>query len=360
MNNEEWRDIKGFEGLYVVSTLGRVFSIKRKIFLSNSYKNDYHSVSLVKDGKIYYRKVHRLVAETFIPNPNNLPFVNHKDENKNNNNVDNLEWCDCKYNNLYSIKLGKKKIVAVDLEGEVWKNIINEYYVSSYGRFKSKDRLLRPQIRKNKNFYKLNHRYKRADIIVYNIFHNTNVKTIIHRDDNTLNDKLDNLDIPTVKSLKNEIWKTFLVKDNNEYQVSNFGRVKNKYKILTLQKDFDGYISVKILGKSYKVHRLIAQLFIPNPNNLPIVNHKDGNKSNYNINNLEWVDISKNTLHSCYILKNKIKRVYCEELKTEYENAIVAAQEVYSNTDIKKSSYLIRRCCRGEQKSYKKLHWKYI
>ena len=108
-NNEEWRDIKGYEGLYQVSSLGRVKSLpkvfnprgydqirKEKILnpgMSGKYRN-YPNVKLVDaDKKSKYWKVHRLVAEAFIPNPNNLPIINHKDEDPSNNKVENLEWC---------------------------------------------------------------------------------------------------------------------------------------------------------------------------------------------------------------------------------------------------------------------------
>ena len=113
---EEWRNIKGFEGLYQVSNLGHVKSLNylRKgisSYLTPLFNHDYYLVNLYKDKKVYHFKVHRLVAEAFLPNPNNLPQVNHKDENKLNNSVDNLEWCDQTYNIRYSkaVKVGKFK-----------------------------------------------------------------------------------------------------------------------------------------------------------------------------------------------------------------------------------------------------------
>ena len=100
---EIWKDIEGYEGKYKVSNLGNVKSFVRdkngKLLLggrSGKYRN-YYSVRLC--GRCF--KVHRLVAAAFIPNPNNLPLVNHKDENGLNNCVENLEWCDNKYNTNY-------------------------------------------------------------------------------------------------------------------------------------------------------------------------------------------------------------------------------------------------------------------
>ena len=101
---EIWRDIKGYEGLYQVSNLGRVRSLKfdkERVLSAGNCKRGYLLVVLCKDGKPKPYKVHRLVAQAFIPNPDNLPQVNHKDENPTNNVVSNLEWCDSKYNNNY-------------------------------------------------------------------------------------------------------------------------------------------------------------------------------------------------------------------------------------------------------------------
>ena len=109
---EEWKDIKGYEGLYQVSNLGRVKSLsntntRKEKILKPIYHARYYQITLSKNNiRIQYR-VHRLVAEAFIPNPDGLPIINHKDENPLNNNVDNLEWCDSKYNNNYNGK-GKR------------------------------------------------------------------------------------------------------------------------------------------------------------------------------------------------------------------------------------------------------------
>ena len=101
MTEEIWRTINGYEGQYQVSDKGRVRSLKfgkERILKPVRMPNGYLQVSIYKNGEIKRCLVHRLVAQTFIPNPYNLPEVNHKDENKENNSVHNLEWCSSKYN----------------------------------------------------------------------------------------------------------------------------------------------------------------------------------------------------------------------------------------------------------------------
>lgn len=115
---EIWKDVKGYEGLYQVSNFGRVkrlpYSITSRTpkgyvikrfkggFLKASIMaNGYRRVTLYKDLNVKYMHVHRLVAEAFLPNPKNYPCVNHKDETRINNHVDNLEWCSYSYNNTY-------------------------------------------------------------------------------------------------------------------------------------------------------------------------------------------------------------------------------------------------------------------
>ena len=122
---EQWRNIEEYEGLYQVSDEGRVKSLHREIVYKDGRKKvieerilhnilsdlGYYHVMLSKDGSPKRYKVHRLVAKAFIPNPNNLPIINHKDENPKNNLVENLEWCDQNYNVHYGtmIERGRKK-----------------------------------------------------------------------------------------------------------------------------------------------------------------------------------------------------------------------------------------------------------
>jgi len=106
---EIWKDIKNYEKLYKISNYGRLFSYKSNKILRYSVRpNGYLKYSLYKNGRYEHISMHRLVAQAFIPNPNNYQIVNHIDENKTNNQVDNLEWCTSKYNVNYGTGIKKR------------------------------------------------------------------------------------------------------------------------------------------------------------------------------------------------------------------------------------------------------------
>lgn len=102
---EIWKDIKGYEGLYQVSNCGRVRNSKGRILKQRKDKYGYFVIKLCKNNKHKHFLVHRLVASTFISNPDNLPCVNHRNELKVDNRVENLEYCTVLYNNTYGTRL---------------------------------------------------------------------------------------------------------------------------------------------------------------------------------------------------------------------------------------------------------------
>lgn len=133
---EIWKDIKDFEGLYQGSNCGRAKSLDRyvkgkghslqfkkgRILKPMKDPNGYLKVNLCKDGKVKAFTVHRLVAEAFLPNPHNYPCVNHKDENKQNNNVSNLEWCSAQYNNTYGTRI--ERVAEKTTNGKLSKPVL--------------------------------------------------------------------------------------------------------------------------------------------------------------------------------------------------------------------------------------------
>ena len=129
LKQEEWKSIPGYDGKYEISNWGRVKSYKQnsngKILSPGNNGLGYYFVCLFKGKKEKKIFVHRLVAEAFIPNSNNLPEVNHKDEGKGNNHVTNLEWCSRAYNLAYGTRVERisKRVVQLDKGG----NFIAEF-----------------------------------------------------------------------------------------------------------------------------------------------------------------------------------------------------------------------------------------
>ena len=143
---EIWKDINDYEGLYQISSFGQVKSlarsckgrhIKEEIIKKPSKAKGYLRVGLSKNGTIKYYSVHRLVAEAFIENKNNLPQVHHKDSVRTNNKVENLEWCTCKENNRYKNQ-GLKKYVLTSINNLIKNNKENQDLIEELKKIKHK------------------------------------------------------------------------------------------------------------------------------------------------------------------------------------------------------------------------------
>jgi hypothetical protein len=278
---EIWKDIPGYEGKYKISNYGKVVSyswtrffgtdnkaridypeIQKKIHIN---KDGYPVVGLSIKGKEKKFRVHKLVALTFIPNPENKPEVNHKDANKQNNHVNNLEWATHQENmdHCFALGLRKKQYIRkpkvyvskvctkCNIEKPITDFRIVNYKTGEQGRrprCKSCEKKLQ-QLRRNTYYEKI--------------------------------------------SLEGEIWKDIPL-DNCNYEISTLGRVrhKNSGKVLTPKKHTGGYhqVSFYVLGTSktkyYFVHRLMAQTFLYKEDDKPMVLHRDGNKENNKLDNL--------------------------------------------------------------------------
>jgi len=282
---EEWREIKEFPN-YSVSNLGNILNTKTKKMMKLNKKSGYYHISLTSNANKKSLLVHRLVAMAFIPNPENKSDVNHKDKDKLNNELSNLEWMTRKENNSHKsqtliYKSNKNKpILRIDSDT----NEIIEKYDS----------------------------IELAGIWAYN---NHLTKTT-HNGRNAICNCVNGLSKRAYgfkwecenkyEDLENEIWSEVIIKDidisiygNKKYYVSNLGRfkdseglIRDNYKI-----NENGYIRVYIYNKTYAVHRLIAFAFLENPDNKEQVNHKDGNKLNNSVSNLEWVTNKENQIH---------------------------------------------------------------
>lgn len=135
--NEKWKDIKGFEKKYEISNYGRIRNkITNHIYKNTNQYGGYFSVILYDETHKKSVRIHRLVAEHYIPNPNNYPCVNHLDLNKQNNNVNNLEWCTYSHNTKDAIKKGANVMSGFN-------NYNKNKFVKKYGKLYQYDKSMK-------------------------------------------------------------------------------------------------------------------------------------------------------------------------------------------------------------------------
>ena len=274
---EEWRSVKDFEN-YEVSNYGNVCNIVTNKRMKPCDKDGYYNICLVQNKVKKGFKVHRLVAQAFILNPENKSDVNHKDKNKYNNNVDNLEWNTRQENNIHrckgiTIKTNRNKpIFRIDKETNTTLEKYNSIELAAEWAYENK-------------LTKTTHNGRNA------------IGNVITGLSKTAYGYLWELE-KEEEVLEEEIWKPVLNTEKT-YFVSTLGRFKNASGIIIKnpKPTPGGYIVVTIDGITYRLHRIVAQTFLENPEKKEQVNHKDGNKSNSRLDNLEWVTNRENQLH---------------------------------------------------------------
>ena len=317
MEEELWKPIESFEN-YEVSTSGRVKNTITDRMMKLNSKCGYLCISLVNTFRQKSFKVHRLVALTFIPNPENKTDVNHMDKNKHNNNISNLEWNTRAENNLH----GKLNVIITTNKNKPI-NRIDKNSNELLGKYNSIE--LAAEWVLSLGLTKTAHNGRNSI---------GNVITGVSKTAYGFRWELEN----TNQSLGDEIWKQVIIENiiNNEkqYFVSSLGRFKNSsgtimdnYKV-----NENGYIRVFIYNKTYTLHRLIAFAFLENSENKEQVNHIDGNKLNNCVNNLEWVTNQENQIHKFKIglgnnYTRKITQYDLEMNKITDFNSIVEASK---------------------------------
>jgi hypothetical protein len=283
---EVWKEINNFDN-YEVSTFGKVRNKKTGRILKAANNGGYYSVNLSKI-KSNYKQVHRLVALAFIENPENKSDVNHKDKNKLNNHLSNLEWNTSKENNIHK-SLGVKQTTNQNLA--IWRIDLNtgEYLEKYNSIYLASIWVLEKGL--STKLHNIRGGISSASRGIYKS--SFGFKWELYKDEN----------------LENEFWKEINIEneDTSGYFISSLGRFKNKKGII--MKDYkphhSGYIYLRVNIQKYALHRLVALAFIENTENKPIVNHIDRNKLNNKVDNLEWLTCSENNFHSHKLGLNK-------------------------------------------------------
>lgn len=342
-NNIIFKSLQFGNRIYYISNTGIIKNDKEKIIKAHNCKN-YERVALYYDGKKKNMYVHRLVMMAFNPKPlNNLNtnkelIIDHIDGNKSNNNLNNLEWVTHSENNKrYYSKNNelsfKRKIIMIDKKNntkKIFDSVKEAHEYCNINKTLLNDILqgYKPQL----NYCELNYfsksktnKYKgcnkiiridsKGNEIIYNNIREASLKnninyTSITRSANgtrilggnykwryftkeeKMKDKLN-----TIKNLNkksNEIFK--IIENYDKYLITNTGKIYSLISngFLSLKKNTDGYYKISLRNNNKKsktiyVHKLVAKIFIPNPDNKKSVTHIDKNKLNNNINNLKWI-----------------------------------------------------------------------
>ena len=287
---EIWKNVNNYEN-YEVSSLGNVRNKKTGRILKPAIIGGYYCVGL-SNIKTKTFSVHRLVALAFIENPENKTDVNHKDKNKLNNNVYNIEWNTSKENNIHKSS-GITQTTNQNLN--VWRIDINSG--EKIEKYESIE-LAAKWIYDN-DFGNNKHNIRGCISCACRGVYKTSFGF--------------KWEVDKGEHLENEIWKEIDIEneDTKGYYISSLGRFKNKKGVImsNYKPHNSGYIYLRVNIKKYALHRLVALAFLENKDNKPFVNHIDGNKINNNANNLEWLTCSENNLHNYKIgLNNGHKR----------------------------------------------------
>lgn len=328
---EIWRKIllNELETKYEVSNKGNVKNAKfNKILAQFTNANGHVFCCLYENKKQHNPYVHRLMAEAFLENPDNLPVVNHKDGNKSNNVLENLEWGTQSYNvqhahDTIGNKGNQREIIQYD--GPDMKNIIARFDTVN-------DAAAHFKIARQNLSLVLNDKHTMKGVY---IGYAVDKKTIHDKDDFEA------------------------IKDYPDYLIHKDSRIystkMNQFILFQLR---NGYQSVLFNDTRLHVHQLVAIQFLPNPDNKPQVNHKDGNKLNNHVDNLEWATGSENQIHAFKTGLNTtvsaVKQYLLDGTFVREHKSIIDINKILG---LKNST--ISQCCRKITKQSYGFIWRY-
>lgn len=327
MTQEIWKEIPGYDN-YMVSNKERWRVKNGKI--NDTKDNKPNNSGRMRIQIMYNNKPKslifaRLVGSAFVENPENKPLIWHKDKNQLNNKPENLVW-----------KTQKEINQLID---------------------KPKIYTRTPVIRINKDTDEELEKYSSFNDAAKWVSENTS-----YENKETIQGAINSVCAGSRNTAYGFKWKYFEEKiEGEEWKkhpnikgilCSNMGRVKDKNKIRQGYLDLEGYVKIKIKYKDYRVHRLIAETFLLNPNNLPQVDHINENKSDNRVCNLRWCTTKQNTEYAC----NKAVYQYSKDKKTfikKFDSTKTASEEL----DINRSS--ICQCLTGKYKSGGEFYWSF-
>jgi len=341
MNQENWKDIEGLEGKYQISDKGDVKSLVRNEILKKTIKNNFHTVTLLKN----HYSIGYLVAKSFIANDYNYKYIRYLDKDTFNNNVNNLEWTSKR------MTLNLKKIIQYDEKGnliKIWNSMEEllksniQYYENTIKNCLQGD---------NKTAYGFI--WRRED-------HTDDVKPQEKQIDNTNLLSIDEYKFDT----KIEHWKD-IKNFENRYRISSFGDVKSLMSDIVRKKTIiNGYYCLTITDKDNKeynrrINILVAEHFIIKPETTEklIVDHIDNDKLNNHVDNLQWLTHSGNSQSYCDNFRPK-KKVLQYDLKNNLIKEWDSVNEIMKHNKDYKRNYLMK-CCQGNLSSAYNYKWKY-
>lgn len=339
-DDEYWKNITGYEGRYLISNHGRVYSLLTQIILAQNIQNktSYPDINLKDKNQTEKTwSVHTLVGVHFIKNTNKkYNMINHIDHKKNNNHYKNLEWTDASGNGLaYHKQKPPRAIDQYNLDNKLIKEWTGIDEILKDNKSYKRKSILRCLFGEYKKIYNSIWKYKnpkkQKEIIEY----------------------------------KNEIWKNIGVIDEldfSRYDISNYGQIRlNKsMKILSPSINENGYYHIlltykKNKRKNYYIHTLVAYMFCNKPDNYRdlVVNHIDENKVNNHFKNLEWITQKMNVVHSVGIKINQIN-IKTNEIINIFDCIKDAARSLG-----KKHGSDISQVCNGKKRMAYGFKWKY-